>query len=374
MAPVTYHSGRFPPQVLDWERLLPLIGPAHAAVAAYEAMLYGIPNTQVLLSPLASQEAVLSNRIEGTVTTLTEVLTFEAEGKLSDENASVAANINEVLNYRIALYAAIELMQEIPLSQRLIRSAHYELMQGVRGYDKAPGEYRRIPNSVWIGPPGSSIENADFIPCPVEELTSTMGTWESYLHEQTHDILVQLAIVHAEFEAIHPFLDGNGRIGRLMVPLFMVSKGLLSYPHFYVSEYLDAHRDEYYERLMAVSRDDDWTGWCFFFLNAVTEQARINRSKAQNILDLYNERREWIVEETHSRYSGRALDWIFSNPIFRTSDFADKVDIGKPTANRILRVLRDNGLLTVFRHPSGRRPAILAFSELLNIAEGQDVF
>ena len=374
MAPVTYHMERFPPKTMDWDRLLPLIGPAHAAVAAYEATLYGIPNTPVLLSPLVTQEAVLSNRIEGTITTLTEVLTFEAEGEAASESPSVAANMHEVLNYRIALYAAIGLMNEIPLSQRLIRRAHYELMQGVRGYDKAPGEYRRIPDSVWIGPPGSVIENADFIPCPVEGLDSAMNEWESYIHKPAHDTLVQLAIVHAEFEAIHPFLDGNGRIGRLIVPLFMVSKGLLSYPHFYISEYLSIHRDEYYQRLMAVSRDDDWTGWCAFFLSAVTEQARMNQSKAQSILDLYNERREWIVEKTHSRYGGRALDWIFNSPIFRTSDFAEKVDIGKPTANRLLRVLRDNGLLKVLRPSSGRRPAILAFSELLNIAEGQDVF
>ena len=374
MAPVTYRVGRFPPKGIDWERLLPMIGPAHAAVAAYKAMLYGIPNIQVLLSPLASQEAVLSNRIEGTVTTLTEVLTFEAEGEASGESASVRANINEVLNYRIALYTAIELMLEIPLSQRLIRSAYFELMQCVRGYDKAPGDYRRIPDSVWIGPPGSAIENADFIPCPVEELDSAMGAWESYLHEPPCDILVHLAIVHAEFEGIHPFLDGNGRIGRLIVPLFMVSKGLLSYPHFYISEYLELNREEYYDRLMAVSRDDDWTGWCEFFLKAITEQSRMNQSKAQSILDLYNELREWTVENTRSQYSGRALDWIFSNPIFRASEFADKVDIAKPTANRILRVLRDSGLLRVLRQSSGRRPATLAFARLLNIAEGRDVF
>ena len=371
MKPVPYHTGRFPPQILDWQRLLPVIGPAHAAIAGYEGMLYGIPDTNMLLSPLTSQEAVLSNRIEGIQTTLTEVLTFEAEGDLSDEGTPARADMREVLNYRIALHSAIRMMDKIPLSQRLIRRTHEVLMQGVRGHDKAPGEYRRIPNSCWIGPPGCTIENADFIPCSVEELKPAINAWEFYMHEEAPDSLVQLAMVHAEFEAIHPFLDGNGRIGRLIVPLFMASKGVLSYPHFYISEYLEAHRDEYYERLLSVSRDDDWTGWCAFFLTAITEQARINQSRARNILTLYDDRKEWIVEATHSQYGGRALDWMFGKPIFRASDFVDSVDIPKSTARRILRILRSRGLLREVRQASGRRSAILAFTELLNIAEGR---
>ena len=176
MKPVPYIMGGFPPKTLNWEKLLPLIGPAHAAVAAYEGMLYLLPNTNVLLAPLATQEAVLSNQIEGTQTTLTEVLTFEAEDSLSDESSPARADMREVLNYRIALFYAIDLMNKIPLSQRLIRSAHRELLQGVRGYNKAPGEYRRIPDTCWIGPPGSTIENADFIPCAVQDLPIAMNT------------------------------------------------------------------------------------------------------------------------------------------------------------------------------------------------------
>ena len=371
MSPVLYHTGGFPPGNLDWEELLPAIGPAHAAVASYQGMLYRLPNTNVLLSPLASQEAVLSNRIEGTITTVAEVLTFEAEGNLSDESTPARADMAEVLNYRFALFTATDLMERIPLSQRLIRETHKVLLRGVRGYDKDPGNYRRIPDSVWIGPPNSTIESADFVPCPVEDLPSAMNAWEFFIHEQSQDSLVQLAIIHAEFEAIHPFLDGNGRMGRLLVPLFMVSKGLLSHPHFYLSEYLDLHRDEYYERLMAVSRDYDWTGWCSFFLRALTEQARMNQEKVQAILDLYNERREWIVEKTRSQYGGRALDWIFRAPIFATTDFTTKAEIPRPTANRILRTLREDGMLRVLRPSSGRRSAILAFTDLLNIAEGR---
>lgn len=371
MTPVRYHSGQFPPQNLDLQRLLPLIGPAHAEIARYEGMLKGLPNASVLLSPLASQEAVLSSRIEGTQTTLTELLTFEAEGDLSDESTPAKADIREVLNYRLALYAAIDMLKEIPLSQRLVRDAHEVLMQGVRGYNKAPGKYRRLPDTCWIGPPGSTIETARYIPCPVEELNSAMDALESYMHQGAPDTLVQLAISHAEFEAIHPFLDGNGRMGRLLVPLFMFTKELLASPSFYVSEYLESHREEYYDRLLAVSRDGDWTGWCVFFLTALTEQARAYQQKIHDLLKLYDERKEQIVEATHSQYSGRMLDWIFTRPIFQTTDFVKSSDIPEPAARHILRVLRDRGLLREIIKARGRLPATLAFADLLNIVEGR---
>jgi len=370
MAATQYHLGMFPPRNLDWARLVPEIGRAHSAVAAYGAMLESMPNTGVLISPLATQEAVYSNRIEGTQTTLTEVLTFEADEDQPVDDPAKRHDVYEVVNYRIALAAANRQIEHIPLSLRLIRNAHRILMRGVRGRDKAPGEYRRIPNSVWIGPPGSTIESADFVPCPVEHLAGAMDAWEGFIHSDEPDPLVQLAIVHAEFESIHPFLDGNGRIGRLIVPLYMVAKGLLEAPHFYISGFLDQHRDEYYERLRAVSRDDDWTGWSGFFLKAVEEQANTNLARARSILALYDELKEWVVDETHSQYAVRALDWIFGKPIFRSSDFVRNSGIPAPTASRILRVLRDGDMLTVLREARGRRPAMLAFSRLLRVAEG----
>ncbi len=369
MTPVRYHAGHFPPQNLDWQRLLPLIGPAHAAVAGYEGILKGLPNANVLLSPIASQEAVLSSRIEGTQTTLTELLTFEAEGNLLDESTPAKADSREVLNYRLALYAAIDMLNEIPLSQRLIRQTHEVLMQGVWGHNKAPGKYRRLPDTCWIGPPGSTIKTARYIPCPVEELSAAMDALEFYTHEEAPDTLVQLAIIHAEFEAIHPFLDGNGRMGRLLVPLFMFTKDLLSSPSFYISEYLESHRDDYYDRLLAVSRDDDWTGWCAFFLTALTDQASANQQKIHDLLALYDALKERIVEATHSQYSGRALDYIFKRPVFQTTDFVNNSGIPEPTARHILRVLRGRGLLREFREARGRQPALLAFTELLNIVE-----
>lgn len=370
--PVAYHEGKFPPTTLDWPRLIPLIGPANAAVARYEGVLHGIPNPDVLLSPLISQEAVLSSRIEGTQATLGEVLQLEAQGGPIDESTRKNADIFEVLNYRAALKEAERLMAELPLSQRLIKRLHEVLMQGVRGRNKSPGEYRRIPN--WIGPHGCPIESARFIPVPADRLPAAMDKWERYLHEPAPDLLVQLAIAHAEFEAIHPFLDGNGRLGRLIVPLFLWSKGLLSRPNFYLSAYLESHRDEYYDRLLAVSGSGDWTGWCAFFLQAVILQAEENIKKASDIVNLYQARKDWIAEATHSQYGMRALDWFFARPIFQASDFVESVEIPEPTARRILRVVRDQGLLRELQPASGRRPAVLAFAELLIIAEGKAVF
>jgi Fic family protein len=372
MSAVLYHYGGFPPNQLDWPRLLPLIGPASAAVARYDGVLDGVPNTAVLLAPLTAQEAVLSSRIEGTQATLGEVLEFEAQGELFDESTPKKADIREVLNYRAALLEAIRLLDTLPLSQRLIRETHRVLMQGVRGHSKAPGDYRRVAN--WIGPPGCSIEEARFVPCAADKLPAAMDNWEKYLHTEAPDRLVQLAVAHAEFEAVHPFLDGNGRLGRLMVPIFLYSQKLLSRPSFYLSAYLEQHREAYYERLLAISRDGDWTGWCEFFLSALISQAEENQRKAQDILDLYRTRKDWIVEVTRSQFAVRGLDWMFQRPIFKTTDFAETAGIPNPTANRILRVIRDGGMLRELRPASGRRAAILAFRELLNIAEGREAF
>ncbi len=372
MSATQYHVGKFPPQNLDWPRLVPAIGRAHSAVAVYGTMLDSIPNKRVLISPLATREAVYSNRIEGTQTTLTQVLAFQAEKNQTRDDPSGHMDAREVINYRTALYIATRKMRKLPLSLRLIRDAHRILMRGVRGRDKTPGEFRRIPDSVWIGPPGSTIEHAHFVPCPLSHLPDALSAWEKFMHGSEPDPLVQLAIVHAEFESIHPFMDGNGRIGRLIVPLFMVSKGLLNVPYFYISEYLDRHRDAYYDRLLAVSREDDWTGWSAFFLKAIAEQANANLSRGRDFLALYDELKEWVVDTTRSQYGVRALDRIFERPIFQSADFVKHAGIPAPTASRILKVLRENGMLTVLSEASGRRPALLSFDRLLRIAEGDE--
>jgi len=368
---VLYHVGKFPPVDFDWPRLLPLIGPTSAALARYDGLLTAIPNAAVLLTPLTTQEAVLSSRIEGTQATMGEVLEYEAGGA-DALDPTKREDIEEVLNYRRAMRQAVDEMKTLPLCNRLIKTIHETLLAGVRGHDKARGKFRTIPN--YIGVMGRPIEEARFVPIAPEELEAAMTRWERYLHEPTHDVLVQLAVVHAEFESLHPFLDGNGRIGRMVIPLYLFDRKLLQSPMFYLSEYLEANRQEYYDRLLAVSRDGDWTGWCWFFLTALQKQAAENEAKARKILALYQQKKEWFVDLTHSQYAIRALDWFFSRPIFKTSDFVTTSGIPKPTANRIIRLAKDNGLLRELTPGSGRRAAVLAFSELLNIAEGRSVF
>jgi Fic family protein len=216
--PVEYHYGKFPPSDLNWPKIIPHIGPANAALARYDGLLTSIPNPSVLLSPLTTQEAVLSSRIEGTQSTMGEILEYEAKGTSKDLSPQKEADINEVLNYRKAVWVALDSLKKLPLCQRVIKEAHTKLLEGVRGYDQAPGEYRKIAN--WIGP-DKLIEHARFIPISADKLPEGMSNWEKYIHSETLDRLIQLAILHAEFEALHPFLDGNGRLGRMFVPLFL---------------------------------------------------------------------------------------------------------------------------------------------------------
>ncbi|MCE9615079.1 MAG: Fic family protein [Lentisphaerae bacterium] len=372
MPPVLYHEGRFPPQDFDWPKLIPLLGPANGALARYDGTLQAIPNAAVLLSPLMTQEAVLSSKIEGTQATMGEVLEFEAGGeKGTGLTEQKKGDIEEVLNYRRAMRKAEDLLAELPLCQRVVCEAHKVLLEGVRGQNKAPGEYRRVPN--WIGPQGCRIEDAKFVPISADKLPAAMSDWEKFIHADAPDRLVQLAVLHAEFEALHPFLDGNGRLGRMLVPLFMARTGLLEKPMFYISAFFERNREEYYERLLAVSRDGAWTDWAAFFLRAVAEQAKENQAKATGILALYRESKDRFFELTKSQYSMRALDFVFERPIFRSMDFVRQSRIPRPTALRISKVLRDNGILVPLRVGKGRREGILAFPALLNIAEGQKV-
>ncbi len=367
MQPVRYHAGGFPPENLDWAKLIPFIGPATASVARYDGTLAAIPNPHILLAPLTTREAVLSSRIEGTQTTTGEVLEFEAVRKSASPTR--LDDIHEVLNYRAAMRRAEEMLQDLPLSQRVIREAHRVLLSGVRGEGKAPGEYRRTAN--WIGPPGRAIDEARFVPIDAGRLPGAMSGWEAYIHADAPDRLVQLAILHAEFEALHPFLDGNGRLGRLLAPLFLWQHGHIREPTFYISAYFEARRDAYYEGLLAVSRDGDWTGWCRFFLQAVQAQAEDNLAKAQDILDLYENMKKRVADLTRSRYAIHALDWIFERPIFVTADFVAGTGSAQRTARRILDVLRENGVLRVVAPGAGRRTTVFAFPDLLNIVDGE---
>lgn len=369
-APVHYDLDGFPPTNIDWARLVPLIGQANAALARYDGLLAAIPNAKVPLSPLTTQEAVLSSKIEGTNVTMSEVLEIEA-GAGNGADQSKRDDAEEIQNYRRALSFAAQALEDRTLSQHLLREAHALLMQGVRGRDKDPGSFRTEQN--WIGPPRCTIDQASFVPVPQEHLQTGLDRWSAYVQDRSErDPLVQLAIIHVEFEALHPFKDGNGRLGRMIVPLFLHERGILSGPNFYMSGYLEARREQYVESMRAVSRDGAWTDWCVFFLEGVIEQASENQAKTRQIIDLNTRMKREVAEITRSQFSDLAVDFIFSYPIFSTTHFVEDSGIPKQTASRLLQVLENQVLRTIHKG-AGRRPSIRAFPELVNIAEGWKV-
>ena len=369
MAAVHYRPDGFPPRTLDWSRLIPHLGPTAAAVARYDGMLAAIPNPAVLLSPLTTQEAVLSSKIEGTQATMGEVLEFEAGGEA--ESPARREDIHEVLQYRAAMREAERLLQDLPFSLRVLRETHAVLLDGVRGRSKSPGEFRR--GQAWIGPPDCPIEEATYVAVAPETLHASMGAWERFANHDPSDRLVQTAILHAEFEAIHPFADGNGRLGRMLIPLYMAHTGIIRRPMFYLSAYLEGRRATYYEKLQAVSRDEDWTGWCVFFLEAIRSQAVDNLAKANAILELFEQMKRRLPDLTRSQHAVRALDWIFERPVFSSVDFVEKAGIPAPTARRFLRLFQAEDILRVVSAGSGRRPTILGYPPLLTIVEGRAV-
>lgn len=362
---------KLPLKTIAWEPLIPLIGKANRALAKYDGILSALSNPDVLLSPLTTQEAVLSSKIEGTQATLSEVLRFEAGEAPKEESRRL--DIEEIMNYRRAMRLAESELQTRPFSLNLLKKLHDTLLTGVRGRDKAKGQFRTTQN--WIGAPGSPIEEASFVPPDPMLLMEYLHNWEKYYHLDRPDRLVQLAIVHAQFEIIHPFLDGNGRLGRMIIPLFLYEKRLLSRPMFYMSAYLEDHRDEYVERLRLLGAEQDaWNQWVGFFLTALHEQAQADTAKARQVFDLYERLKSRVIDLTHSQFAVPLLDQMFKQPVFPSNILKDLP--GEPTKATILGLLnklKKGGVLKVMREGSGRRPQVLALAELINLCEGKEV-
>jgi len=357
-----YIPEMLPLKSLNWVEFIHLIGEANRELARYEGILKGIVNPAVFLSPLTTQEAVLSSRIEGTQATLEEVLEYEAAPK---KNTFKEQDILEIINYRRALDHAVIYLKKKPISLNLIKEVHDILLDSVRGKNKARGQFRTTQN--YIGTLGTTIEQASYIPPPPERLTELLSNLEKYIHSGEKDPLVQLAIVHAQFESIHPFLDGNGRVGRILIPLFLMEKKLLSSPVFYMSAYLEAHRDIYFEKLNAITKNREWEDWITFFLEAIIAQAKNNAGKATEILNLYDEMKIKVASATRSQFVIQALDTIFTSPIFKSSEFIKSSGIPLRSGLRILGQLEDQGIISVTRERQGKRPAIMEFTDLLNI-------
>ncbi len=358
---------------IDWEPLIPLIGGANRALARYDGVLYGVPNPDVLLSPMTTQEAVLSSKIEGTQATLGEVLKFEAGEQPAVESRRL--DYMEIINYRRALVRAETALKAKPFNLNLLLELHDILLDSTHDRDKGRGRFRTVQN--WIGEPGTPIERADFVPPAPDLVKPALGEWEAYYHAGTTDPLVQLAVIHAQFEIIHPFLDGNGRLGRILIPLFLHEKGVLSRPMFYLSAYLEEHRDTYVRGLRALGPSPDgWNAWIAFFLRALEQQAGANADKARAIIDLYANLKNRTLLLTHSQYAVPVLDQIFERPIFASTslEIAGDYQPSRQAISNLLRAFRDDGILKVVRRGRGRRPQMLALTQLLNLCEGAEVF
>ena len=352
---------------IDWSGLITQIGAANRSLADYNGMLRHLPNASMLLAPLTVQEAVLSSRIEGTLATMTEVLQFEA----GETPSGVARrdDIEEILNYREALAIATKALSRRPFNLNLLLKLHTTLLSGVRGQNKARGQFRRQQN--YIGSLAGGKQTVRFTPPAWDRLPDALSNWEKYYHSDERDPIVQLAIVHAQFEFLHPFLDGNGRLGRILVPLFLYERGLLQQPNFYLSEYIEAHRDEYIDSLNGLGRSrHSWMNWIKFFLAAVEQQAGQNARKAAAMLDLYGTLKSRFLEETRSQFAIPLLDFIFTTPVFQAGQVHWTVTPpSRPKLTTMLLALHRAGLLTMVRKGAGTRPYIWALTPLIELAE-----
>lgn len=361
---VPYHLGKFPPAGLDYARLLPSLLDATAALARYDQMLRGLHNSELFLAPLRGQEAVVSSRMEGTISTLDEILQLEAEFGDDDAGASLEfrSDAIETALYRRALNTAqLRLEQGQPLTESLLKSIHRQLLSFGRGAGKSPGAYKREQN--YIGERGS--RKVSFVPIAPEHLAGGMEALFRLIGDESMPVLLRTALAHAEFESLHPFEDGNGRVGRMLITLMLWQGKAIAAPHFYISRYFEDHKDEYLDRLRQVSADNDWEGWCQFFLAAVEQQAIGNLEAARAIGDFYAEMKPRFAELLASKYAVAALDYLFTNPVFSNSRFTRNAGIPAQTAARFTRVLLQEGFLQVVREAAGRRSAIYRFEPLM---------
>lgn len=363
---VDYHYGKFPPSEIGYARILDPLVKATAAIARYDQMLKSMHNSEILLAPLRNQEAVISSRMEGTVSTMDEILKYEADfGEDGKESATTRSEVVETILYQRALTAAQKAIESgQPLSPFLIKAVHQRLLSFGRGAAKTPGEYKTEQNYL---ADNKTKRNILFVPIKPELLQDGIDELFQYIGKSKDTPLLKAAISHVEFEALHPFKDGNGRIGRMLITLLLWQSGVISAPHFYISGYFEEHKDLYVDTMRAVSAKDDWTSWCILFLEAIEAQAIRNLEIAENVRALYEGMKQEFSNVLASKWSVRALDYVFTNPVFRNNRFTRHGGIPAASAARFTRVLLEHNLLRTLEEPSGRRSALYAFEPLLEI-------
>lgn len=360
--------GGFPPPPLDIGLLLGPQTDAAMALVRYDTELQQLPRSELLLAPLRARDAVVSSRMEGTISTLEEVLRLEADADGTELPTEVRQADLEVALYARALKQAEGALRDgYPLSDYTVRTAHRTLLYTGRGARHHPGDYKAEQN--YIGE--RRTRRIDYIPVAPQHLPLGMDRLFAFANATREDDgllpLMRVALVHAEFEALHPFDDGNGRLGRMLIPLMLWKQGLLSAPHFFVSDYFEQNKDAYIERLRQVSAEGDWSNWTAFFCNAICVQAEANLATIRLIKTHYEDMRERFRDVLRSRWSKDALDYVFANPLFRNNRFKRNSGIPPQVANDFTNKLLNAGLLRTVIPPAGRAPGMYAFPSLLEI-------
>jgi len=356
----------FLPPKLEFSSIIPNIIKARDIVARYDEAVKRLPNPEIIQRTFETKEAVLSSKIEGTMVTLDDVLVFDAEDVKSEENEK-QKDYKEVVNYRLAIKRGKELLEEKPMAENFIKDLHRILLNSVRGHKKDPGEFRKI--QVFLGAYGASIDEAKFIPPPAQHIAELFSNFEKYIHlSNVVDPLVQIAIAHYQFESIHPFMDGNGRVGRILVPLFLYDKKITAYPNIYVSEFLEEHREIYYDLLNDVSEKQAWLPWIKFFLEAIQKQTELTLQRVVKIEKLYKDLKQ-EMPAINSIYANAFLDAIFIKPRFTVKSIRDIAGVSN---NQTLYTLIEKFLeadVIVDVQPKKERNKMYAFLDLLKIIQ-----
>ncbi len=324
-----------------------------------------LANPHILIRPFVRKEAVLSSRIEGTQATLGELLAAEAGASVERSRD----DLREVGNYVVALEYGLARLETLPVSLRLVRELHERLMRGVRGEVATPGAFRRSQN--WIGPPGATLNDATYVPPPPTELMQCLDAWERFMHDETLPPLVQAAIAHVQFEAIHPFLDGNGRVGRLLITLSLVAREVLPSPLLYLSAWFEATRDEYYARLLAVTERGEWEEWLTYFLRGVVRLSEDAIARLQRLDDLLGAWRQ-DLSASRSPHPARALDLFAENPFWSVRGVADRLGVAFTTAQRAVDRLEGAGM--VARIDEAQRNRVYCAGAVLDLLEEEPRF
>ncbi|MEK7211623.1 MAG: Fic/DOC family N-terminal domain-containing protein [Patescibacteria group bacterium] len=363
MAKTPFNLPKLPAKI-NYEPLIDYIVKAHRAIAGLDSLLGALPNPSLLGRTMQTKEAVESSKIEGTQATIGEVLAYEAVADKKKDTIK-KKDINEVINYRQALDLGVRSLGSFPLSENLIKKLHATLLKSGRGANKAPGEFRKV--QVYIGKPGADISEASYIPPAANKIVPLFGNLEKYLNSnEEKDKLVQIAVAHYQFEAIHPFLDGNGRVGRLIISLFLYEKKLLAHPFLYLSEFFEEHRRDYYELLRGVSERQDWISWIQFFLTALAAQAKKAEETGKEILELHHNHKEKIIE-INSIYAVNLLDAIFVRPIFTTASMRSHVRIqNTQTFFSLIAKFVKAGILKE-ANPKKKRNRVYVFTKLIEL-------